>query len=210
LPELEAIVEETHRHHHKVAAHAFGGEGLSNAIAAGVDTIEHGQGLDESMTTMMVEKGIYYDPTGIRYTEPSIEENDRRNTGGKYSIVPIFEKNARLALSHKGLKVVFGSGVDGPPYPHGTQGRDFEWLVKHGMTPAEAIQTATLVNSQMLGWQDQIGSIERGKYADIIAVSKDPLQDITELERVKFVMKGGKIIRNDVQTPGEAGTYSSQ
>jgi imidazolonepropionase-like amidohydrolase len=198
LPELQAIVDEAHRHHYKVAAHAYGGEGLRNAIVAGVDTIEHGQGLDESMVNMMIEKGIYYDPTGIRYSLPSIDANDRRNTGGKYSIVPIFDKNARMALSHKGLKVMFGSGVDGAMYAHGTQGGDFEWLVKHGMTPAAAIQAATVVDSEVLGWQDQIGSIEKGKYADMIAVSGDPLQDITELQRVKFVMKGGKVMRNDL------------
>lgn len=202
LAELQAIVDEAHRHHRGLAAHAYGGEGLRNAIIAGVDTIEHGQGLDESMINMMVQKGLYYDPTGIRYTLPSIEETDRRNTGGKYSIIPIFEKNFALALSHKGLKIMFGSGVDGSLYPHGTQGRDFEWLVKHGMTPAAAIQAATLVNSQMMGWPDQIGSIEKGKYADLVAVSGDPLQDITELQRVKFVMKGGKIMRNDLARPG--------
>ena len=199
LPELQAIVDEAHRHNHKLAAHAYGGEGLRNAIIAGVDTIEHGQGLDESMVNMMVEKGLYYDPTGIRYTLPSIDANDRRNTGGKYSTIPVFEKNFQLALSHKGLKVMFGSGVDGALYPHGTQGRDFEWLVKHGMAPTAAIQAATLVDAEMLGWQDQIGSIEKGKYADMIAVSGDPLADITELERVKFVMKGGEVVRNDLK-----------
>jgi len=125
LPELQAIVDEAHRHHHKLAARAYGGE-LRNSITAGVDTIEHGQGLDESMITIMVEKGLYYDSTGIRYTLPSMEETDRRNTGGKYSIIPIFEKNFQLVLSHKKLKTKFGSRVDGTPYPHGTQGRDFE------------------------------------------------------------------------------------
>jgi imidazolonepropionase-like amidohydrolase len=198
LDELKAIVDEAHRHNHHVAAHAYGGEGLRNAIIAGVDTIEHGQGLDETMAEMMVQKGIYYDPTGIRYSLPSIDQNDLKNTGGKYSIIPIFDKNARAAIAHKGLKIMFGSGVDGELYDHGTQGRDFEWLVKHGMAPAAAIQAATLVDSQVLGWQDRIGSIEKGKYADIIAVSGDPLQDITELQRVKFVMKGGKIIKNEL------------
>jgi imidazolonepropionase-like amidohydrolase len=208
LDELKAIVDEAHRHNHRVAAHAYGGEGLRNAILAGVDTIEHGQGLDESMVEMMVQKGIYYDPTGVRYSLPSIEEADHRNTGGKYSIVPIFEKNARAAFAHKGLKVMFGSGVDGEAYAHGTQGLDFEWLVKHGMTPAAALQSATLVDSQVLGWQDRIGSIEKGKYADIIAVLGDPLQDITEMQRVKFVMKGGKVIKNDLANQNDLPTKS--
>ena len=198
LDELKALVDEAHRHNRRLAAHAYGGEGLRNAIIAGVDTIEHGQGLDDTMIEMMVQKGLYYDPTGIRYSLDSIDANDRKNTGGKYSIIPIFDKNARAAIAHKGLKIMFGSGVDGDLYPHGTQGRDFGWLVKHGMTPAAALQAATVVNSQMMGWQDQIGSLEKGKYADIVAVSGDPLQDITEMERVKFVMKGGKVIKNDL------------
>ena len=198
LDELKAIVDEAHRHNRKLAAHAYGGEGLRNAIIAGVDTIEHGQGLDSTMVEMMVQKGLYYDPTGIRYTVPSIETNDRKRTGGKYSIIPIFDKNATAAITTKGLKVMFGSGVDGDMYPHGTQGRDFAWLVKHGMTPSAAIQAATMVDAVMMGWQDRVGSLEKGKFADVVAVSGDPLADITELERVKFVMKGGKVMKNEL------------
>jgi imidazolonepropionase-like amidohydrolase len=207
LAELEAIVDEAHRHHHKVAAHSYGGEGLRNSVMAGVDCIEHGQGLDDSEVAMMVQKHIYYDVTGYRYTMPEIAENDRKNTGGKYSIIPIFERNFKNALS-KGVTVVFGSGVDGTagdprssgPYIHGTQALDFVWMVDHGMTPAAAIQSATVVDAEMLGWQDRIGSLEKGKFADMIAVSGDPLKDISELERVKFVMKGGKVVRDDMKT----------
>jgi imidazolonepropionase-like amidohydrolase len=206
LAELEAIVDEAHRHNRKVAAHSYGGEGLRNSVIAGVDCIEHGQGLDDSEVAMMMQKHIYYDVTGYRYTMPEIAENDRKNTGGKYSIIPIFEKNFKNALS-KGVKVVYGSGVDGTagdprssgPYLHGTQALDFIWLVNHGMTPAAAIQSATVVDAEMLGWQDRIGTVEKGKFADIIAVSGDPLKDISELQRVKFVMKGGKVARNDLK-----------
>jgi imidazolonepropionase-like amidohydrolase len=206
LPELQAIVDEAHRHRRKVAAHSYGGEGLRNSVVAGVDCIEHGQGLDDQEIAMMVQKGIYYDVTGYRYTMPEIAENDRKNTGGKYSIIPIFEKNFKNALS-KGVKIVYGSGVDGTagdprssgPYNHGTQALDFVWLVSHGMTPAAAIQSATVVDAQMLGWEDRIGSIEKGKYADLAAVSGDPLKDISELQRMKFVMKGGKVVRNDLK-----------
>jgi imidazolonepropionase-like amidohydrolase len=92
-----------------------------------------------------------------------------------------------------------GSGVDGSTFPHGAQGLEFEALVKRaGLTPARAIQSGTTINARVLGWQEQIGSIDRGKYADLIAVSGDPVADITELQRVKFVMKGGKIVRNDL------------
>jgi len=205
LAELQAIVDEAHRHQRKVAAHAYGGEGLRNSVIAGVDCIEHGQGLDDSEITMMVQKGLYYDVTGYRYTMPETVENDRKNTGGKYSIIPIFEKNFKNALA-KGVKIVYGSGVDGTandprssgPYIHGTQALDFIWLVNHGMAPAAAIQAATVTDAEMLGWQDRIGSVEKGKFADIIAVSGDPLKDISELQQVKFVMKGGKIVRNDL------------
>jgi len=206
LAELQAIVDEAHRHQRKVASHAYGGEGLRNSVIAGVDCIEHGQGLDDSEIAMMIQKGMYYDVTGYRYTMPEIAENDRKNTGGKYSIIPIFEKNFKNALS-KGVKMVFGSGVDGTagdprssgPYNHGTQALDFIWLVNHGMSPVAALQSATVTDAEMLGWQDRIGSVEKGKFADIIAVSGDPLKDISELQRVKFVMKGGQVVKNDLK-----------
>jgi imidazolonepropionase-like amidohydrolase len=206
LSELQAIVDEAHRHRRKVAAHAYGGQGLRDSIIAGVDCVEHGQGLDDSEVAMMIQKGIYFDVTGFRYTMPEIVENDRRNTGGKYSIIPIFEKNFKNALA-KGVKIAWGSGVDGTagdprssgPLNHGTQAVEFAWLVNHGMTPAAALQSATMVDATMMGWDDKIGSIEKGKFADLVAVSGDPLKDITETERVKFVMKGGKVYRNDLK-----------
>jgi imidazolonepropionase-like amidohydrolase len=206
LAELQAIVDEAHRHHRKVASHAYGGEGLKDSILAGVDCVEHGQGMDDAEAAMMVQKGIYFDVTGYRYTMPEIVENDRKNTGGKYSIIPIFEKNFKNALA-KGVKIAWGSGVDGTandprssgPLNHGTQAVEFAWLVNHGMTPAAALQAATMTDAQMLGWDDRIGSIEKGKFADLVAVSGDPLKDITETERMKFVMKGGKVYRNDLK-----------
>jgi imidazolonepropionase-like amidohydrolase len=204
LAELQAIVHEAHLHHRKVAAHAYGGEGLRESIVAGVDSIEHGQGLDGEEDTMMIQKGIWYDPTGYRYTMPEIAENDRRSTGGKYSIIPIFEKNFQIALN-RGVKMVFGSGVDGTagdprssgPSYHVTQGQDFVWLVNRGMTAKGALQSAMMAAAEMLGWQDQIGSIEKGKYADVVAVAGDPLKDISELEHVKFVMKGVRSSRTN-------------
>ena len=148
---------------------------------------------------MMVAKGLYYDPTLQRYIEPYMDDNDAKNTGGKYRMIPIFEKATAMAAATKGLKVMIGSGADGSTYAHGTQALDFIALVKHAdMTPARVIQSATVINAEALGWQDQIGSIDKGKYADLIAVSGDPLADITELQHVKFVMKGGKVIMNDL------------
>ncbi len=198
LEEVQAIVDEAHRHHRKVASHAYGGEGLRNSVIAGVDTIEHGQALDESEFTMMIQKGIYWDVTGYRYSLPEFVERDRKDTGGKYDLPSIFAKTFQLGLSTK-VKMMFGSGVDGDPYKHGEQYTEFEWLVSHGMAPAKAIQLATSVDAEVMGWQDDIGSLEKGKYADLVAVSGNPIQDITEMRRIKFVMKGGKVVRNDMK-----------
>jgi imidazolonepropionase-like amidohydrolase len=196
LAEVEAIVDEAHRHHHGVACHAFGGEGLRNCVSAGVDTIEHGQDLDDAEIAMMVQKGEYLEPTLYRYSMPEVLEHDKQVSGGKYNLPEIQDRRFRVALA-KGVKISFGSGVDGTPYAHGLQGLEFQAMVKHGMTPAQAIQSATITSSTMMGWQDKIGTIEKGKFADIVAVSGDPLQDITKLQRSKFVMKDGEIIRND-------------
>jgi imidazolonepropionase-like amidohydrolase len=199
MPVLQALIDETHRLGKKAACHVYGGEGQKNAILAGCDTIEHAFDLDRQQADLMVQKGLYYDPTFVRYIEPTIDDNDARITGGKYRMIPIFEGAVRLAVETKGLKMMVGSGADGSTYAHGTQGLDFEALVKRGgLSPARAIQAGTAINAEALGWQDQIGSLEKGKYADLIAVSGDPLADITELQRVKLVMKGGKVIRNDM------------
>jgi len=200
LPVLQAMIDETHRLGKKAACHVLGGEGQKNAIVAGCDTIEHAYGLDQEQANMMVAKGLYYDPTLQRYIEPYMDDNDAKNTGGKYRMIPIFEKAVAMAASTKGLKIMVGSGADGSTYAHGTQALDFEMLVKHGgLTPVRALQSGTMINAEALGWQDQIGSIDKGKYADLIAVSGDPLADITELQHVKFVMKGGRVIKNDLK-----------
>jgi imidazolonepropionase-like amidohydrolase len=127
-----------------------------------------------------------------------MDDVDARNTGGKFRMIPIIQKAVSMAVKTPGLKIMVGSGVDGSTFPHGTQALEFVSLVKDtGMTPARAIQSGTMINAEAMGWQDQIGSIDKGKYADLIAVGGDPLSDITELQRVKFVMKGGKIVRNE-------------
>jgi len=199
MPVLQALIDETHRLGHKAGCHVLGGEGQKNAIIAGCDTIEHAFGLNQEQANMMAQKGLYYDPTFVRYLEPYMDDNDKKNTGGKYRMIPIFEKAVTMAAATKGIEVMMGSGADGSTYAHGTQALDFEALVKRaGMSPARAIQSGTIINAEVLGWSDRIGSIDKGKYADLVAVSGDPLADITELQRIKFVMKGGKIIRNDI------------
>ena len=196
LPVLQALIEETHRLGHKAACHVYGGEGQRNAIVAGCDTIEHAFGLNQEQAGMMAAKHLYYDPTLVRYTEPCMEDNDERATAGKFRMIPIFEKAATLGAATPGIKVMMGSGVDGSTFPHGTQALEFEALVKHaGLTPLRAIQAGTTINAEIMGWQKDTGSIEAGKYADIIAVAGNPLTDITELQRITFVMKAGKQIR---------------
>ena len=196
LPVLQAIVDETHRRGRKAACHAFGGVGLQNAITAGCDTIEHGYGLTQVQLDQMVQKKLGFDPTMARYTAPFMDDNDAKSTGGKYRMIPIFEKAVTMAVATKGLTTMIGSGVDGSAFPHGTQAIEFELLVtRTGMTPVKALQAGTIVNAQAMGWDGQIGSIAKGKFADLVAVPGDPTADITELKRVSFVMKGGKVIR---------------
>ena len=202
LPVLQALIDEAHRLGKKTACHNFGGDGLQFAITAGCDTIEHGYGLTQAQLNTMAQKGLFFDPTLVRYTEPYMDDNDARNTGGKFRMIPIFDKAVSMAVATKGIKTMVGSGADGSTLPHGTQAIEFESLVKRsGMTPARAIQAGTIVNAEAMGWHGQVGSITKGKFADLVAVPGDPLADITELQRVKFVMKGGKVIRNEI-TPG--------
>ena len=206
LEVLQAITDETHRSGRKAGCHVFGGEGLQNAITAGCDTIEHGYGLTQAQLDQMAAKGIAYDVTFARYSSPYMDDNDAKNTGGKYRIVPIFERAMKMAIATPKLAVLFGTGVDGTFFVHGTNTVELEKLVKlGGMTPLRAIQSSTIANATMMGWQNDIGSIAVGKFADLVAVSGDPLADITELQRVRFVMKGGKVIRQEL-TAGPASS----
>jgi imidazolonepropionase-like amidohydrolase len=108
-----------------------------------------------------------------------------------------------MAAATPGIKLMVGSGADGSTLAHGSQALEFEALVKQAhVTPARAIQAGTMTNAEALGWQDQIGSVDKGKYADLVAVSGDPLADISELQRVKFVMKGGKVFKNEIAPGG--------
>src|SRR6185312_14465491 len=200
MPVLQALIDETHKLGKKAGCHVFGGVGLQQTIDAGCDTVEHAYGLTKAQAEQIAAKKLFYDPTLQRYIEPYMDDNDAKNTGGKFRMIPIFEKAVAMAAATKGMKIMVGSGADGSTYADGTQALDFEMLVKHGgLTPVRALQGGTIINAEALGWQDQIGSIDKGKFADLVAVSGDPLADITELQHVKFVMKAGKIIRNDTK-----------
>jgi imidazolonepropionase-like amidohydrolase len=191
--EVNAIVDEAHKKGRKVSCHAFAGEGLRNCLNAGVESIEHGAELDDGDITLMVQKGIYLVPTLYHYQLD--REHDMKKYGG-HSVADVSERSFRKALA-AGVKVAFGSGVG--PFPHGTQTKEFEYMVKFGMTPVQAIRAATSEAAQLMGWQDRVGSVEAGKFADLVAVAGNPLADITELERVKFVMKGGQVFKNELK-----------
>jgi len=192
LEESKALVEEAHRIGHKVAAHAMGREGIEAALDSGVDTLEHGDGLDEPLIDRMVSKGIYWCPTifiGV-YDAPG------RTAGGATvwtSMLGLMQNAFALAVK-KGVKISFGTDVGGFPWTV-NQAKEFGYMVKYGMTPMQAIQSATLVGASLLDQQDNLGALEAGKIADIVAVSGDPLADVSELERVKFVMKAGVIYK---------------
>jgi imidazolonepropionase-like amidohydrolase len=195
LPVLQALIDETHRLGKKAGCHVFGGTGLQNTIDAGCDTVEHAYGLTKAQAEQIAAKKLFYDPTLQRYIEPYMDDNDTRNTGGKFRMIPIFENAVRTADHTTGVKIMVGSGADGSTYAHGTQALDFEMLVtRAGLSTVRALQAGTIVNAEALGWLDQVGSIDKGKFADVVAVTGDPLGDITQLKHVTFVMKGGKVV----------------
>lgn len=185
--EIRAVVGEARREHVKIACHAYGGEAVRSCIDAGVDSIEHGNMLDADELQSMVKKGIYYVPTMYVFDRPTALYEGR---WGKLQQVTF-----RKAMD-AGVKIAFGSDVG--PFPHGEQAVEFEVMVKYGMRPSDALKSATSVAATLMGWQDRVGSITPGKFADIVAVEGDPLRDITEMKRVRFVMKGGKIVKNDL------------
>jgi imidazolonepropionase-like amidohydrolase len=190
--EIDAVVDETHRRGGKVACHAFGGSGLRDCVDAGVDSLEHGIDIDDATIKEMVQKGTYTTATLYHYWLE--QQKDLDATGGQHSLYRTACESFKRKVD-AGVKVAFGSGVG--PFPHGTQNKEFARMVECGQTPAQALRSATSVAADLMGWSDRVGSIEPGKFADVVAVSGDPLADITELERVKFVMKGGHVVRND-------------
>lgn len=193
LEEVRAIVDEAHREGVKVACHAYGGEGLHACIDGGVDSIEHGLDMDDAAIHEMVARGTWFVPTLYVY-EGDTRKADEAASGGKVSRASLHEVSFRKALA-AGVKIAFGTDVG--PFPHGTQAIEFRYMTQFGMPPLAAIQAATVNAAILLGWTDKVGAIEPGKFADIIAVGGDPLQDITQLEHVHFVMKGGQVVRDD-------------
>jgi imidazolonepropionase-like amidohydrolase len=198
LEEMKAIVADAHRLGRKVAAHAHGAEGIRWATEAGVDSIEHGSYIDDAGIALMKEHGTYLVPT-LYLGDWAFEHMDQLHMPPQLvakarEVIPMARKNIAHAFA-SGVKVAFGT--DAAVYPHGLNAHEFAVMVKLGLTPLQAIQAATINAADLLGWSGKVGSLEPGAWADIVAVDGDPLQDVTTLEKVKFVMKGGEVVKNE-------------
>ena len=191
--EAKAIVDEAHRIGKKVAAHAIGSDGIAAALRAGVDTIEHGDGLTDALMDEMARRGIYWVPTitvGV-YVAPG-------RSGNWPKMAEVQRENFPKAIK-KGVKIALGTDAGGFDWKVLNEAKEFEYYVQYGMTPLQAIRSGTSTAAELLGWSDKLGTIEAGKWADIVAVSGDPLKDMKELQNVKFVMKGGMVYKNDLR-----------
>lgn len=198
LEEMKAIVADAHRLGRKVAAHAHGAEGVRWASEAGVDSIEHGHYMDDAAIATMKKNGTYLVPTLFlteymqeHLKDSGVPEFSKQKMREVAAAAPVNVQKAFAA----GVKVAFGT--DAAVYPHGLNAGEFHVYVKLGMTPLAAIQTSTINASDLLGPKFGVGSLEPGKFADVIAVDGDPTKDVTILEHVKFVMKGGAVYKND-------------
>ena len=193
--EARAIVEEAHRLGHKVAAHSIGSDGIAASLRAGVDSIEHGDGYTDELLDLTVKQGVYWCPTVMvgAYVAPG--------RGGNWVKMVDLERKAFGQGVKKGVKIVLGTDAGGFPWtdPNLNEAKEFRYYVDYGMTPMQAIRSATSLGAEMLGWSDRLGSIEPGKFADLVAVAGDPVANISELEHVRFVMKEGVIYKNELK-----------
>lgn len=190
IEDVKTVVDEAKRWKRDVAAHAYGGPGARNSVLGGVRSIEHGMLLDEETLQLMVERGTYLCPTLSAYV--SSLKVDPTETLEK--VVPRHKETFQKAMKMQ-VKIAFGTDVGS--FEHGTSAREFQLMVDYGMQPADAIRSATVVAAELLRMEENLGTIEAGKYADIIAVDGDPLQDISALQRVVFVMKDGVIYKDN-------------
>ncbi len=190
--ELRAIVDEAHRERHKVAAHAMALNGVHNSLVAGVDSIEHGMYISDDDLKTMVQRGVYYVPT-LFVGEYVAQGRAQEGAHVWIDMLQIHAGTFRRALN-AGVKIAFGTDAGGFDWSI-NEAKEFPLMVKYGMTPAQALRAATATAAELLGMQDEIGTIQAGKAADIVAVPGDPLADVGVLENVNFVMKGGVVYR---------------
>jgi len=188
--EMRAIIDTAHAMGRKTAAHAHGSVGIKDAVLAGVDSIEHGSGITEEVIQLMKQRGTYLVPTV--YVGQWYQENSK--TLGLPTTQSIPGRSENLARAFReGVKVAFGT--DSGTFPHGLNGREFSAMVALGMTPREVVRAATLNAAELIGWSDRVGTLEAGKFADVIGVESDPLSDVKVLEHVRFGMKGGQVVK---------------
>jgi len=188
--EAKALVDEAHRIGRKVAAHAIGWDGIDAALRAGVDTIEHGDGLTDDLIDRMVKQDVFWCPTiyvGVYVAE---------GRGGIWPRMVELEKQAFAKAVRKRARISFGTDAGGFAWTE-NQAKEFGYMVRYGMTPMQAIQSATTVAAALLGESLSLGEVAPGRFADLVAVDGDPLQDVARLERVRFVMKGGQVFKNE-------------
>jgi imidazolonepropionase-like amidohydrolase len=198
LEEMKAIVADAHRLGRKVAAHAHGAQGVIWASEAGVDSVEHGHLMNDAAIATLKKNGTYLVPTLYLVDwqrEHAAQANLPDFAKKKMDLVSQVGKANIKKAFEAGVKI--GMGTDAAVYPHGLNAHELAVYVSLGMSPLQAIQTATINDADLLGWSDKVGTIEPGNWADIIAVDGDPLQDVTTLQHVKFVMKGGEVVKND-------------
>ncbi len=185
--EARAIVDEAHRLGRRVAAHAIGADGIAAALRAGVNSVEHGDGLTDSLIDVLAARGVYWVPT------VTVSRYVAGPRGGPWGAMAEHQRRAFARALAKGVKIVLGTDVGGFPWTELNQAKEFEYYVQYGMTPMQAIKSGTSLAAELLGQEDNVGAVAPGLYADLAAVGGDPLKDITELQRVKFVMKGGVV-----------------
>jgi imidazolonepropionase-like amidohydrolase len=207
--EIRAAVEEAETRGTHVAAHAHGAEGAKRAIRAGVRSIEHASLIDDETIAMMADRGTYLvadmfdgdwmiqEGPRLGYSDEVMRKTELTNDAQRENFAKAVKGGVRIAF-----------GTDSGIYPHGMNAKNLAFHVRFGQRPIEAIRSATLVSAQLMGWEDRVGSLERGRYADLIAVDGDPLDDVTVLEDVSFVMKGGQVVKSraDVARPASATT----
>ena len=197
--EMAALISEAHRLDRKVAAHAHGTQAIIDATNAGVDSIEHGSLIDDAGIAAMKQHGTYL--VADIYNDDFI-----LGLGKQYGFTDEMLEKERMVgqqqregfrkAAQAGVKIAFGT--DAGVYPHGWNAKQFAYMVKYGLSPMQAIQSATVNAADLIGWADRVGAIEPGKFADLIAVQGDPTTDVTVLEHVQFVMKGGQVVKNDL------------
>ena len=195
--ELKAIVEEAHRQNRRVAAHAMAPKGIGRALDAGVDSIEHGIGLNEALIARMARQGVFYCPT-LMVTQ-HVAPARAREGSQVWGKIPEFHRQAFAAALKGGVSIAFGTDAGGFPWTM-NEAEEFGWMVRFGMTPAAALRAATTTAARLLGQEKEIGRIAEGYRADLVAVPGDPLRRIEAMEEVGFVMQGGRVVKNVLAT----------